>query len=169
MNGAAESMDRIVVERVAGVPQDLGALIDAAEAEGLEFMTRLRDGGRAAGVTYSGPGESFLEARHVGALVGVCGLSLDHYAGDPRIGRVRHVYVYPAWRRRGVGEALVRAAVLAARGHFDVVRLRALDARAARVYERAGFAPTSEADATHRIETRRPATGEPPARGAASP
>ena len=57
---------------------------------------------------------------------------------------VLNVYVLPEWRRRGVGEALMRAvlAALAARGVRRIVLHAAEDGR--RLYERLGFVPTNE-------------------------
>ena len=57
---------------------------------------------------------------------------------------ILNVYVEPAWRRRGVGEALMRAALdaLARRGIRRIVLHASEDGR--RLYERLGFAPTNE-------------------------
>jgi ribosomal protein S18 acetylase RimI-like enzyme len=57
---------------------------------------------------------------------------------------VLNVYVEPAWRRRGVAEALMRALLddLAARGIRRIVLHASADGR--RLYERLGFAPTNE-------------------------
>ena len=55
-----------------------------------------------------------------------------------------------AARRHGVGRDLVTAVVQAARGHFDVLRLRTNDPAAARLYEWLGFrATTGVADCSH--------------------
>jgi ribosomal protein S18 acetylase RimI-like enzyme len=63
---------------------------------------------------------------------------------------VLNVYVEPAWRRRGVGEALMRAVLdaLAARGIRRIV-LHASD-NGRRLYERLGFVPTNEMRLTRR-------------------
>jgi ribosomal protein S18 acetylase RimI-like enzyme len=57
---------------------------------------------------------------------------------------VLNVFVEPSWRRRGVGEALMRAVVdsLAARGIGRIVLHASKDGR--RLYERLGFVPTNE-------------------------
>jgi ribosomal protein S18 acetylase RimI-like enzyme len=57
---------------------------------------------------------------------------------------VLNVYVEPAWRRRGVGEALMRAVLeaLAARGVRRIVLHASSHGR--RLYERLGFVPTNE-------------------------
>jgi len=57
---------------------------------------------------------------------------------------VLNVYVEPEWRRRGLGEALMRALLddLARRSIRRVVLHAAADGR--RLYERLGFVPTNE-------------------------
>ena len=57
---------------------------------------------------------------------------------------VLNVYVEPAWRRRGVGEALMRVVLdaLATRGIRRVVLHASENGR--RLYERLGFVPTNE-------------------------
>jgi ribosomal protein S18 acetylase RimI-like enzyme len=64
---------------------------------------------------------------------------------------VLNVYVAPEWRRRGVGEALMRAVLdgLAVRGISRIVLHASDDGR--RLYERLGFIPTNEM----RLEERR--------------
>jgi GNAT superfamily N-acetyltransferase len=86
-----------------------------------------------------------------GRVIGVCGLNVDPYAGIPRVGRVRHLYVLTAHRRGGVGRSLVEAVVDAAGDRFDELRLRTQNPAAARLYERLGFAAcTAAAASTHR-------------------
>jgi len=86
-------------------------------------------------------------------LVGVCGLNIDPYAADRRVGRVRHLYVLSAFRRRGVGRHLVTAVIEMARGRFDRLHLRTENAGAARFYEALGFRPSGGAsDYTHVME-----------------
>jgi len=68
-------------------------------------------------------------------------------AGDLELGPeaiVLNVYVEPVWRRRGVGEAVMRVLLdaLSARGVRRVVLHASQDGR--RLYERLGFVPTNE-------------------------
>jgi len=84
-----------------------------------------------------------------GLLVAVGGLNCDPFAGRPEVGRIRRVYVRPAWRNKGIGRALVISLIEQARTHFRCVRLRAENEEAARLYERIGFTPIANPDATH--------------------
>jgi ribosomal protein S18 acetylase RimI-like enzyme len=105
---------------------------------------------------YSSPAAVFMVAFAEGAAgpwtdaVGLAGVVADPYLQDPRTGRLKHVYVSPAWRRRGLAEALVVACIARARGSYDRLRLRTDNPAAARLYERHGFEPRAdEPESTH--------------------
>ncbi|HET7341861.1 MAG TPA: GNAT family N-acetyltransferase [Methylomirabilota bacterium] len=143
----------VLVARLTAAPAGpLGDLLAKSEREGLRLVRRLVDEW-AGGVTrFDGPGEALFVAREGEAVVGVCGLSVDPYAGRPEVGRVRHLYVMPAHRRRATGEVLVNAVITAARGRFTRLHLRTNNPAAARLYERLGFRPTpGAADHTHML------------------
>lgn len=88
------------------------------------------------------------------ATIGGAGVQLRSILPRPRDGAdglelgpeaiVLNVYVEPDWRRRGVAEALMRAALtaLADRGIRRIVLHASADGR--RLYERLGFMPTNE-------------------------
>jgi GNAT superfamily N-acetyltransferase len=83
-------------------------------------------------------------------VVGVCGLNVDPYAAEPRVGRVRHLYVLSGQRRLGVGRRLVSEVIEAARGRFDRLRLRTENPGAAQFYEAIGFRSSGATDnSTH--------------------
>jgi GNAT superfamily N-acetyltransferase len=133
----------------------LRPLIAESERDGLAFVRRLAEDWTTGANRFERPGETLLGARIDGEIVGVCGLTVDPYAAEPAVGRVRHLYVLSAARAQGVGRELVTAIVRAARGHFEILRLRTSNPAAARLYERLGFRATSDlADATHVMDLR---------------
>ena len=117
--------------------------------EGYDFIETLVEEWASAENRFDAPGEILCGHLEEGLLVAVGGLNLDPFAGRPDMGRLRRVYVRPAWRNKGIGRALVTALVDQARTHFRCVRLRAENADAARLYERLGFSPVQNPDATH--------------------
>jgi GNAT superfamily N-acetyltransferase len=127
----------------------LELLLAEAHEEGYEFIETLVEQWANAENRFDAPGEALLGHFHAGLLVAVGGLNVDPFAARPDMGRIRRVYVRPAWRNSGIGKALVSALVDRARTHFRCVRLRAENADAARLYERMGFSPTLSPDATH--------------------
>jgi GNAT superfamily N-acetyltransferase len=135
-----ELTERAVVERLWRSPvQDRGALIAESEAAGQRFVRRLADEWTSGINRYERPGEALFVARLAGEIVGVGGLNVDPYASDATVGRVRHLYVGLAHRRRGVGRQLMAAIIGAAQGRFGRLRPRTHNPAAAALYEQLGF------------------------------
>ena len=119
--------------------------------EGYRFIERLCEEWVSGANRFSAPGEALFLAVTGGQVVGVCGLNCDPYARDPRIGRVRRLYVLRAHRRSGVGRALLEAVVAYARDHFRLLRVRTEEA--GEFYTARGFrCIASEAETTHVLE-----------------
>jgi GNAT superfamily N-acetyltransferase len=120
-----------------------------ARAEGHDFIERLAEQWASGENRFFAPGEVLLGYFDRGQLVAVGGLNRDPYASDPTVGRVRRIYVRPAWRQRGIGRALVAQIVVKARSNFSCLRLRAMNPGASRLYEGLGFVPIDDPHSTH--------------------
>ena len=127
------------------------SLQSEALAEGFGFIETLVEQWASAENRFDAPGEILCGHLDQGLLVAVGALNIDPFAGDNEIGRIRKIYVRPAWRNKGVGRALVTTLVEEARKSFRAVRLRADNTNAARLYEKIGFAPIESPDATHML------------------
>ncbi|MEO6434718.1 MAG: GNAT family N-acetyltransferase [Tepidisphaeraceae bacterium] len=148
--------DNITIERATELP-DLSALFTASLVEGFGLVQRTIDDFQAGLNRFDHPGEMLLVARDAGGQnIGICGLNIDPYAADPTIGRVRHLYVLPGYRRRGVGRELLKQVIEAARPSFRRLHLRTRDAAADALYCSAGFARFSEQSSTHYLDFGRP-------------
>jgi GNAT superfamily N-acetyltransferase len=143
----------VEIQRLSDLePGELLTLIADSEAHGLRFVRRLADEWADGVNRFDRPGEALFFARDGSTAVGVGGLNVDPYANDTTVGRVRHLYVLSAYRRRGIGEHLVMTIIDAARGRFSTLRLRTSNPDAARLYERMGFARRlDDADCTHAL------------------
>jgi ribosomal protein S18 acetylase RimI-like enzyme len=131
-------------------PDRLADLLVESEREGFAFVRRLVDDWESGDNRFDRAGEVFFAAVDGGRVVGVCGLNNDPYLPGGRVGRVRHLYVSAAFRRRGIGAELIAAVILAGRGTFDRLRLRTESESAARFYESLGFRRTDgEPDCSH--------------------
>jgi GNAT superfamily N-acetyltransferase len=139
----------ISIQRVVLPVPGIERLLVEAREEGYDFIETLVEEWASAENRFDAPGEILCGHLEEGLLVAVGGLNLDPFAGRPDMGRLRRVYVRPARRNKGIGRALVTALVDQARTHFRCVRLRAENADAARLYERLGFSPVQNPDATH--------------------
>jgi GNAT superfamily N-acetyltransferase len=96
--------------------EGLAALLAESEQAGWRFLRRLTDEWAVGLNRFNGPGEAVFAAWTNGQLVGICGLNVDPYAGDSRVGRVRHLYIRAECRRRGLGRQLVQTVEYGARG-----------------------------------------------------
>jgi GNAT superfamily N-acetyltransferase len=124
-------------------------LLAEAREEGYDFVETLVEDWASAENRFDAPGEVLCGHLENGLLVAVGGLNCDPFAGRPDMGRLRRVYVRPAWRNKGIGRALVTTLVVQAQTHFRCVRLRAENAGAARLYESLGFSTIQSPEATH--------------------
>lgn len=133
---------RAVIERLVGEPADcLQALVTESGRQGFRSVRRLVEEWRTGANRFDRPGEVLFAARSGDDVIGVCGLNVDPYAEDPRVGRVRHLYVLALHRRAGVGEQLVADIIETARSHFHRLHLSTTSGPAARLYEGLGFRP----------------------------
>lgn len=138
-------------------PGRVGELLSESEAAGVRMIRRLVDDWADGTNRFDRPGEVLFAASIGDRLVGVCGLNVDPYAGDGRVGRVRHLYVLTPFRRRGVGRQLVACVIDRAGARFDTLRLRTYSAAAARFYLALGFrAADAGGTFSHVLELARP-------------
>jgi GNAT superfamily N-acetyltransferase len=149
------------IERIAQLPEDFGELIALSLREDFRAMQRMRDDWDSGVNRFDREGEVLFEARLGPRLVGICGLNQDPYARSSAIGRVRHLYVHPESRRRGIGRLLVLKIVECASRSFARLRLRTASADADRFYVALGFRRVAESDVTHEMEAPSSTTYDP--------
>ena len=127
----------------------LQELRSEARGEGYAFIEKLVTEWVSGENRFDAPGEILVGEMDQGQLVAVGGLNRDPFVALPEVGRIRRVYVRPAWRNTGLGKALVLALLEHASRSFLCVRLRAENCNAARLYESMGFSPFADPTATH--------------------
>jgi GNAT superfamily N-acetyltransferase len=137
-------------------PAGIRDLLADGEAAGSRIVRRLVDEWADRTNRFDRPGEALFGAWAGGRLIGVCGLNVDPYAGDERVGRVRHLYVLTLSRRLGVGRQLMTQVIDSAGARFDTLGLRTSNEAAARLYVAMGFrAFTGAGECTHILELAR--------------
>lgn len=99
----------IIRQLTAGDAGQLRRLATESVIEGFTFLERMLSDLNAGAIRLDGPGEFFLGVFDRDDLVAVGGITPDPYVGQSGTGRIRHLYVTRAVRRRGVGRALVNA------------------------------------------------------------
>jgi GNAT superfamily N-acetyltransferase len=147
-----------LIEKLQELPPDrVRDLLADSEASGSRIVRRLVDEWADRTNRFDRPGEALFGAWAGGRLVGVCGLNVDPYAGDDRVGRVRHLYVLTPSRRHGIGRQLMTQVIDSAADRFDTLRLRTHNEAAARLYVGMGFRAVAGAGEkyTHVLELAR--------------
>lgn len=126
-------------------------LLAASTDEGFKFIDRLVTELANHPEQYEGQGAALLGGYALGQLVAIGGFSADPYTTEQGLGRLRRVYVLPAWRGMGVGRRLIRTLEAQAAKTYRALVLRTDTAAAARFYEALGYAPLPAGGAaTHR-------------------
>ncbi len=136
------------IARMALLPEQFALLRMEAAAEGFHFVDRLglhwRDG------AYDGDAQACVLGAYVDAeLAGVGAQTMDEYDPSPAHRRLRHFYVPPRWRRRGVGGALAVALEADAFALAPRLHLRATHAASMAFWDAMGFVRVGGPDRTH--------------------
>ncbi|KIC43369.1 hypothetical protein RA27_00285 [Ruegeria sp. ANG-R] len=123
-----------------------------AKEQGYAFVGRLINEAKSGTNNFDKTGECFLGVFIDEVLVGCGGVNVDPFT-DQDIGRLRHIYVLKAYRRKGIASKLVKQLLNHSKTPFTSVRLRTPDQNANAFYEAIGFFRVSHEYATHTIET----------------
>ena len=137
----------------ATTPDDPGFLALRSEslAQHFNMLRRLAENWQSGKNRFSAPGVKLLGAFVGGQLVGVCGLNIDSFSPQLRTGRIRHLYISDAFRRRKIGQQLLVAVITHSGTWFDFLNTHAPPS-AWPFYESLGFRPVyDEPRVTHRL------------------
>lgn len=139
-----------LVRLVEGLPDEFGAMLAEATAEGVRNMAMLAREVGAPDDPFHEPGALF--AAFVGGdLAGVGGVTVQTGLGEPAM-RMRRLYVRPAFRRTGVARALAGAMMQQGFQTAPLLTLNAgASAAAAPFWEATGFERVNWAVITHAL------------------
>ncbi|MBC86729.1 MAG: GNAT family N-acetyltransferase [Bdellovibrionaceae bacterium] len=135
--------------RIYDLPENFTSMKDSCLKEGFHFLSKMEACWLSGENTFSQKEEALFVALEKDIPVGICGLNVDPYTNDKSIGRVRHLYIVPAARRKGLAKNLVEAVTDHAKNHFDILRLRTNNPIASQFYENLGFSLSNEKFETH--------------------
>jgi GNAT superfamily N-acetyltransferase len=141
-------------QRVYRLPNHaIAPLLAASIEEGFHFIERLVREWEDSQQRFNGLGELLVAVYSEADIIAIGGLTADPYSGEPALGRLRHIYVRPDARRRGIGRRLVRILEQAAGQRYRALVLRTDSPTAARFYEMLGYTRLPPGStATHRRE-----------------
>lgn len=125
-------IDHLTIEEI--VP-----LLETSLAEGYDLVHRLWQEYESGENRFDSNGAALFGVDGGDSLIAVGGVQLDPYLNQQDAGRVRHVYVHPAWRRAGIGRMLISALIDHSVAHFDVLTLRTPTDHGDKFYTSLGF------------------------------
>ncbi|WP_171653591.1 GNAT family N-acetyltransferase [Paenibacillus foliorum] len=130
----------IVIRRIDWLDaRELSQLLRESEDEGFRLVKRLVSEFESGHNRFDQPGEVLYGAYEDNQLIGICGLNQDPYLQDRTTGRVRRLYVLPAYRRRRIGHKLVKVVTGYAQDYYVRLTLKTDNPLAAQFYEKLGF------------------------------
>ncbi|MGC4377726.1 GNAT family N-acetyltransferase [Fictibacillus sp. Mic-4] len=140
----------LTIKTMSDLPlHELSMLVLESEGEGYRFIRRLADEYALGINTFNQKGE-MMAAAFQGRMIGFGGLNIDPYLQDPTIGRIRHLYVSPAYRQTGIARRLMELLIKEAKHHFVWLTLRTNNPVAGKFYRRLGFSEEPRfKEATH--------------------
>lgn len=137
-----------IVDLRDGLPRAFEPLRAQAETEGYLFLNRLSE--RWRGGAYDGDARANLRAvLDGGALVALGAQTGDEYDPHPEHRRIRHFYVAPDYRRRGVGRGLAETLTQDAFALAPRLHVRATHPLSTAFWDRMGFERANRPDRTH--------------------
>lgn len=150
-------VDDITIRATTELPASFDRLVKISTSEAHEFLARTLREWQGEVNSFSKPGEVFFLAYSGETLIGCGGVNIDPYSSEASLGRIRHVYVAPEYRRQGVASLILDACIKHSLAHFKALRLKAntLNRGSHDFYKKLGFHCTSEdPQETHRLELR---------------
>jgi GNAT superfamily N-acetyltransferase len=135
----------------------LARLAKEAKLEGFNFVQRTIDEWGEGINRFSGHGEILWGVFDDGQCIGIGGLNIDPYANDPKVGRVRHVYVSKSYRKRGVASEILDMVIKRSKDSFKILRVSThkpgqTNPEADKFYEYIGFKKDEGEKQTHRLK-----------------
>ena len=130
-------------------PYDWTGILRESQSEGYGMVARLLAEYRSGANRFDAPGEALFTCLSGDVVVAVGGLNRELDEALARAGRVRRLYVMPAYRDRGLGRALVEAVCGLAQQHFDLLTVNVGKLKAYAFYEHLGFARVERPGITH--------------------
>ncbi|HUO91195.1 MAG TPA: GNAT family N-acetyltransferase [Rhizomicrobium sp.] len=137
-----EAIRQVRLEGLRNHPENFGADYEHEAAQPLEWWLRRMSGGTSFGVWIDGE------------LAGIAVFVRQHEKKHAHQGGIGAVYVRPQHRGRGVGDALMKAALEEAAKHVEHVTLTVTESNAGaiRLYERNGFRVVGRMPASIRVD-----------------
>lgn len=120
-----------------------------AQSEGYNFIVRTIYDWNSKVNDFSKKGERLFGILISDNLIGIGGLNVDPFVNNPKIGRIRHIYISQKFRRKGYASLLMRKLIKIARKYFELLRLYTDNPIASSFYKSLGFVESNSFKVTH--------------------
>ena len=117
----------------------LDQLINSSSSEGHSFLKLMKAQYLSGDNRFEYEGEGVYAYIKNQQLIGICGLNKDPYLEDKNVGRIRHLYILPEFRKMGYGRQLIEHVVREAQSHYKLLTLRTFEYNASAFYKCLGF------------------------------
>ena len=144
-------IDYTVVEINDSNISSLQKMVEESKQSGEGIVGRTVDEWISGKNKFSKEGEKFWGLMVDNEIIGIGGLNQDPYLNDPKVGRVRHVFIMKKYRGQGLSIVLMNLILDLAKKHYTTLRLATNNPIAASLYESLGFEKINEVKATHII------------------
>jgi GNAT superfamily N-acetyltransferase len=133
-------MENIDINHISQIEAGaINHLLEESLSQGFRFVERLIGEYHSGLNCFDKSGEVLLTASVQGEIIGISGLNTDPYLNDPKVGRLRHLYVKSVWRRCGVGRLLVNQLIHESNQHYQLLTLRTDTIAGDEFYRKLGF------------------------------
>lgn len=129
----------MIIKELEFIPDQFEDLINLSMKEGFYFVERLKTAWLSGSNCFSKPGEKLLGAFINNQIIAICGINIDPYTEEHKTGRIRHLYVHPDHRRKGIAKVLLKNIIADGNIHFKKLRLRTHNLEASKFYEKLGL------------------------------
>lgn len=140
-----------MIRDLANLDDEFDILISSAESENFKALSKMKKSWESAENRFDRKGERIIAYYSDNNLVAVCGRNIDPYTENDKVGRIRHLYVLPGYRRKGIAKLLVEELIKDANAFFTTLRLRTKDEGASKFYLSLGFEKSDKDFETHVI------------------
>ncbi len=132
----------MIIKQITSLPTNFTAMSDEALQDGHRFLQKMQNEWSSGINRFTKTGEILLavyKENDLSTAIAIGGVNIDPYLDDPKVGRVRHLYIAKPFRRMGIAKQIVQKLVDHSTKHFDKLRLRTHNPESVPFYQAMGF------------------------------
>lgn len=124
-------------------------LIECSVHENFNFLVRLKNDWISGANRFDKTHEELCQVKKGETIIAIGGINNNPYQTVENVGRIRHLYVLPEYRRKGVGKALMEYLIDKYKDKYEKITLRTDTEEASKFYQALGFKKVESENYTH--------------------